>query len=154
MQALNNIKHAFIGLLIYFFGKLILNVPMIYLLHYIGIDAYYGATVATLLTQLIAVSYLIYILYSKYEVRYGDTIRKTYKILLSLLVMMTSLYLLNTIYPVNAINRVDALFEILVYGIVGASTYIGMSFITKSINDIFGNRILDIILIKLKIKKA
>lgn len=154
MQALNNIKHALIGLLIYFFGKVILNVPMIYLLHYIGIDAYYGATIATLMSQFIGAVYLIFTLYNKYEVRYNDTIKKGYKILLSLFVMMTSLYLLNIIYPVNAINRVDALFEIIVYGLVGASVYIGMCFITKLVNDIFGTRILDIILIKLKIKKA
>lgn len=154
MQALNNIKHALVGLLIYFFGKVILNVPMIYLLHYVGIEAYYGATVATLLSQLMGVIYLVYIFYTKYEVRYNNTITKGYKILLSLVIMMMSLSLLNIIYPIGALTRVEALFEIIIYTLVGATTYLGSGFITKLIYDIFGNNFINMILVKLRIKKA
>lgn len=154
MQSLNNIKHAMIGLLISFAGKLILNVPFMFLLHNIGIDAYYGSTITNLFTQFIAIGYMLYIFRKQYGVAFKPTIINGLKTMSSVIAMFTVIYIISLVYPVDALNRVDALFQTLFYSIIGAAVYIFISFKNKVIINVFGKRIIDIILVKLRLRKS
>jgi O-antigen/teichoic acid export membrane protein len=154
MQALNSIKYVMISLAISFIGKLILNIPMMYLLHSIGVDAYYGATITNFITNSAAIIYMLYILKIKYNVNYKSTLKNVFKITINVAVMMAVILLLNNWFPVSSFNRVGALIEIFVYTTIGGITYLISSYYTKTIYDVFGPRVIDIILVKLKIKKT
>jgi O-antigen/teichoic acid export membrane protein len=153
MQSLNNIKNAMIGLMIAFLLKLFLNIPIMHLLHNIGIDGYFGSTTANLLSYTLAIVYLLYIFRSKYKVYYKDTFKNLLKILLSTTVMYIVIASIAIFMPVNAETRVAALIQTAIYSLIGAVVYIYVSYKTKSINDIFGQRIINIVLVKLRLKK-
>jgi O-antigen/teichoic acid export membrane protein len=154
MQALNSIKYVMVSLGITFIGKIILNVPMMHLVHNLGMEAYYASTITNFITNIGAIIYMLYIIKVKFHVNYKSSITNISKIVLNTTVMMFVLVIMSNFYPVISTNRVGALFEIIVYAIIGASTYIASSHYTNTIKDIFGTRIINILLVKLKIKKA
>lgn len=154
MQSLNNIKHAMTGLFIAFMTKLIINVPVMYMLHNLGIDGYYGSTTANLISYSLAIVYLMVIFNNKYNVKYKETLKNLSKVLLSTIVMYIVISLISVFIPVDATSRGVALIQTLIYSVIGGITYLFFTIKIKLVDQIFGHRIIDLILVKLRLRKA
>lgn len=138
-QTVGKSKVALISLFISFILNAIFNIPFMHLCHYLGFGGYQGATVCTLVTQLIPSIFLIIYIKKKFNFNYKNLIINSCKIILSTLVMMLGLYLISFILPIDSMTRFDALIEAIIYMFVGVLVYVFMLKKTNLVNDLFGN---------------
>ena len=153
-QSLNNSKIALSGLFGSFLCKALFNIPIMYLMVKIGSEAYYGPIVANIIIQGGVSLIMLYALKKKHGFNYGRIFKTMGKIIFSLLIMLIILFGLNFIFPVNVTDRTLSLFVIINYTIVGAITYIVTSHKTGLIKDVFGEELVNKVLIKLHLRKA
>lgn len=137
-QTTNYTKVTILTLLFSFIGNAILNIPMMHLFNNFGIG-YQGASVSTLITQIIPIIFLLFFINKKLKVNYKKTIISIAKVTLSSLIMLLSLFLLSKIYPLNCLTRGKALIQTIVYAIIGIAIYLFLVIKLKIIKDIFGN---------------
>ena len=149
-QTVGKTKIALISLLISFILNAIFNIPFMHLCDYIGIGGYQGATVCTLVTQILPAVFLIIYIKKSFNFNYKDLTKNTLKILLCNILMMITLYLIKLIYPINSLTRIGSLLECLIYGIIGCIIYIFLLIKLGLFKDLFGN---SRILKKLKLVK-
>ena len=121
-QTTNNTKITILTLFISFLGNAILNIPMMHLLNKWHI-AYQGASVATLITQLIPIIFLMIFIHKKLNVKYKETYITIIKIIISSLIMLGILYLITFIYPINCTTKIPALIQTIIYSILGVIIY-------------------------------
>ncbi|MBO5182996.1 MAG: oligosaccharide flippase family protein [Bacilli bacterium] len=139
LQTVNKSKVALVTLFISFILNAIFNIPFMHLCHYLGIGGYQGATVCTLVTQVLPALFLFIYTKKKFNFDTKFLVSNGFKIILSTMVMMITLYLVSIFYPINSINRFSALIECLVYGIVGFIMYAFMIYKTGVFKELFGN---------------
>lgn len=137
-QTTNYTKITILTLFLSFIGNAILNIPMMHLLNNWNI-AYQGASVATLITQIIPIIFLLIFIHKKLKVTYKQTIKIIIKVLLASGIMIFILYLLTFIYPLNTLTKFSSLLQTIIYSIVGIIVYIFLSFKLGIIKDIFEN---------------
>ena len=153
-QSLNDSKIALTGLFGSFLCKVIFNIPIMYLMVKIGSEAYFGPIVANVIIQGGVSLIILYALKKKHGFNYGYIFKTMWKTMLSLLIMFTILFGMNLIFPVNVTDRTLSLIVIVVYALVGAITYILVSYKTGLMSQVFGEEFLNKILVKLHIRKA
>lgn len=149
-QTLNDSRLALGTLTGSFLGKLLLNIPSMYLFHHLGIGVYYGPVVTSLVVQLIAIIIMLYFLHKKYQVNYNIAFNNSIKIILISLIMLVSLKIVSLFYVIEATTRMAALVEVLIYSTIGAIIYIVISYKSKIIHQIFGEKFLKTIMDKFK----
>lgn len=137
-QTTNYTKITILTLLFSFLGNALLNIPMMNLLNKFEI-AYQGASVSTLITQIIPIIFLMYFIHKKLKVNYKKTIKTTLKITISSLIMLLVLYLISLIYPLNCLTKGKALIQTIIYAIGGITAYLFFIIKLGVIKDLFGN---------------
>lgn len=140
-QTLNHTKQVLITLTSAFLLNFIGNIPCMIICHKLGIAAYHGASIATLITELGPALYLLLYLKKEHNLKFEELKNKILKILLSTGAMLIGLYLLSTIYKLSSLNRIGSLIQIIVYMIVGGSIYIYISYKTGLIKDLLGDKL-------------
>ena len=153
-QSLNDSKIALTGLFGSFLCKVIFNIPIMYLMVRIGSEAYFGPILANVLIQGGVSLIMLFALKKKYGFNYSNIFKTLWKTLFALIVMMAVLFILNFVFPVNVVDRMVSLLVIIVYTIIGAITYILVSYKTGLMEKVFGKEFLDKILVKLHIRKV
>ncbi len=138
-QTTNNTKTTIITLFISFIGNALLNIPMMHLCHIWKIG-YQGASVSTLITQIIPSIYLLYFIHKKLEVDYKDTFTNIVKIVVASLIMLLCLKLLSIVYPINATTRFKGLIQTGVYAIIGSVIYFGIMFKNGMFKSLLGDK--------------
>ena len=153
MQTLNNTKVTFIALLTSFIGKVILNIPFMHMCKYIGIPLYLGPIMVTLITQGMAIIYIVYILKKHYQIKFKETLKAFSKIVLGTLVMLLVLILLERFISINITNRFMSVLYIGIYMIIGILVYGIIMIKTKILEQVLGNNFINNILKKLHLSK-
>ena len=139
IQTMNDTKvsvRALIGVLV---GKIVLNIPVMYLLYKIQIAAYYGPIVTNLITQTFAIIYILYVLNSKYKINYQDSLNKFLKLIFTSTIMFVSLKIMTIFIPLDSLTRIDALVETIIYTAVGALIFAITAHKLNLINEVFGS---------------
>ena len=149
-NALDNPKVALGTLLGSFILKAILNVPMMHLFKFIGIEAYYGTIFTTMLVQGVSVIYLLYKLKKLYKVSYRTSINPTIKIILINGIMILSLMIIRLFLGEFETTRLWALLEIIIYASIGVIIYFVLSLKNNIFNEVFGKEFVNNITLKLK----
>jgi O-antigen/teichoic acid export membrane protein len=149
-NALDNPKVALSALFGSFILKAILNVPMMNLFNFIGLDAYYGAIFTTMLVQGLSVIYLLYKLKKTYKVSYKETIKPAIKIIMINFIMLLSLMIIRLFIGEAPHTRFYSILEILLYAIVGIVIYLVLSIKNNILNEVFGKEFIDKIFNKFK----
>ena len=139
-QTLGHTKQVLSTMLVAFILNLIGNIPWMYLCHTLGIEAYHGATISTLITELIPSLYLLLYLKKKHSLKFRETFNKGIKVLLCNLIMFICLYLVSIVYPIDSLTRGKAFIELIVYMIVGIVVYFITSYLTGTMRDILSER--------------
>ncbi len=153
LQGLQKFKIIYINTIAGLVINTILDIPMIFLLHKLGLPDYYGTIVASMIGC--TVSYIIVLIYLKKNLKfdYKLVLNTIYKTLVPTLSMIIVLLLLKLILPItNSINLVFII-KLFIYIILGAITYLTTSYYNKNLENVFGTEYINKILIKLHLKK-
>lgn len=153
MQTLNNTKVTFIALLTSFIGKVILNIPFMHLCKYMSIPLYLGPIMVTLITQGMAIIYIVYILKRDYEIKFKETLKVFIKIIIATLIMLLVLILMKNFINFGITSRLLSIIYILIYAFVGIIVYGLIMIKTKLLNQVLGDKFINNILKKMHLKK-
>lgn len=149
-QSMNETKIALGSLVGSFIAKAALNIPMMHLCKTVGIEAYFGPTITNAIVEFSALLIVLALLKKKYNFNYNDTIKCLLKISFALIIMLLVLNIMNSFINISSHTRFASLISIIIYSIVGAIVYIGITLKLGLIKDIFGDKIINKILGKLK----
>lgn len=152
MQTLNNTKVTFIALLTSFIGKVILNIPFMHLCKYMSIPLYLGPIMVTLITQGMAIIYIVYILKRDYEIKFKETLKVFIKIIIATLIMLLALILMKNFINFDITSRLLSILYILIYAFVGIIVYGLIMIKTKLLNQVLGDKFINNILKKMHLK--
>lgn len=150
VQILKDYKMVFISLISGFITKLILNIPLLYGFHKMGLPAYYGAITATILGYLVCAFICLTFLNKKYKVDYEETLKRLLDVIYAVLVMAIVLLLLKVFFPLTTTNRLLNILIIIIYTIIGGIIYLGITIKNGSLYKVFGNDIIVKIIKKFK----
>ena len=149
-QSMNKSKISLGALFGSFILKLLLNIPMMYLLSYIGIESYYATIVTNILVQGVATIFIMLSIKKEYKLNYKEILRVGLKTLLCLFVMLVSLTLFTLILPLNTTSRISSILIIIPYVLLGASLYLFVAYKINLISDVFGEKNIKNIIRKIK----
>lgn len=152
LQSVNDTKLTLVTLSISFLGKLILSIPMMYLLNNFEI-AYFGPILSTLIPQILAITCAIIIINKKYQISFKNSIENIIKTILSTLIMLVVLKIVNVFIPMTEITRGMSLVYIVLYASIGGVTYLLCAYKSKLLENVLGKNFLNKIF-KRKLKKS
>lgn len=141
LQSLKDYKAVLICLMVGVIIKLILNVNLIIAFDNMHFPAYYGVITASILGYFISFVISLIILRKKYNISFDGVIKNFIEIMCASLLMTVILYLLKFIVPLYSTNRIFNIFIILFYSLIGIIVYFIYSLKTKTIKNIFGNKL-------------
>lgn len=154
LQALNKFsavyKSTITGLII----NMSLNIPLMYLFNYLGLEPYLGAIFATGTGYLVAFIIALRTLKKDHDLNYKDTIKTFGRILVPTIAMIIVVVLLKMIIPINLYNKISCIIYIAIISIVGAIIYLGISYKTGLLEKVFGKNYLNKIIKKLTFGKV
>lgn len=133
--------------------KVLINVPFIKLFNSMSIHPSYGVITSTMVANICATTFNLLFIKKKIGINYKNTIIKILKSLIPLACMILVVYLLRLVIPVTSSKLMSLVYSLL-YGIVGGAVYLLISMKTKIVYEIFGNNIINKVLIKLRLKKS
>jgi len=150
LQLLKEYKYVFICLLIGLLTNAILNIPLLYAFHKMGLPAYYGSTTSTILgyvaCSFIALSYIN----KKYNVSYEETINRVLNIFLTTMTMVIVLLVFKYLIPFNSDSRLINVLYVCLFTVVGIIVYFTIMFKSRLIYDIFGKGNVEKVLKKIR----
>ena len=154
LQSMNKFKMVYISSISGILVNAILDVPFMLLFDYLGIPAYFGASVATILgfasTVVIATVYLK----KEYHFKFDDTKKTLSKIIVPLITMIVVVILMKLFIPIDYNSRLACIIYIAVIASVGALVYFIVSHKMGLIDEILGDNYMQKLKNKLfKIKK-
>ncbi len=141
VQVMKDYKAVFISLILGLFVKCILNVSLIRTFYSLGLPPYYGVIFASLFGYLTSFGVCIYVLKTKYKVNFGETVTHLMDILCGSSFMYITLFVFSFIVPLDLDNRLLNILVILFYSVVGAIVYFIFVIKTKTLENIFGEKI-------------
>lgn len=154
LQSMNKFKAVYLSVILGFVTNGILDVPMMYLCKYVGIESFIGSIIATCIGYFLSIGISIYYLKKESKgLKFKSTINLTYKILFAVIIMFMVLFPLNKILPFNLYTRSGAMITTIINSIIGAVIYIFITYKLNVINEIFGKEFINKIKNKLHIKK-
>ena len=128
LQALNKSKVTLVVLLTGLILKAVLNVPMMKYLPLIGISSSQGATITTLLVQVISILIILIYLYKKFKINFKGVRRSIIKIFLSGLIMVGVLYILTNFISIGTTTKLSSVIVVGIYALVGGIVYLGLTY--------------------------
>lgn len=141
-QVLKYYKVVFISLLSGLILKSLLNVSLIHEFYNLGLPAYYGSILASILGYLLSFIICLVALNKKCGVNYEFTIKQMMNAICGTMLMVIGLFLLKFIVPISSSIRFLNIAIILVYAVVGIVIYFFYMYRTHSIDAVFGKEFL------------
>jgi len=137
LQGLSKTKLIYISCGLGLITKTILDLPLIYLFHKLGLHAFHGAILASAIGYILSLSIPLITLALKYKFNYNQTLKSIPRLTISIIIL-TSLCLIIKPTILHFTNRIILLFILVLIGILCLIIY---SFINKQILlDLIGER--------------
>ena len=149
-QVLKYYKAVFISLFSGIVLKTLLNVSLINQLYNLGLPAYYGSILASILGYGLSFIICLVVLNKKCGVNYERTLKQSINALCGTVIMVIVLLLVKLVVPISVSQRFLNILIIAVYTIIGAAVYLFYMYKTKSLEEVFGDKLLS----KFKKKRA
>ena len=155
LQSMNKFKAVYLSVILGFVTNGLLDVPMMYLCKYIGIESFIGSIIATCIGYFLSIGVSIYYLKKESkDLKFNTTINITYKVLFAVAIMFMVLFALNKVLPFNLYTRSGAMTVTVINSIIGAIIYIFITYKLNVIDEVFGRDFIDKIKRKLYIKTS
>ena len=142
LQSMNKFKMVYISSITGILVNAIFDVPFMLLFDFLGLPAYWGATVATILGFLSTVVIAMIYLKKEFHFHYQETKRTMGKIIVPLLTMIAVVALMRLFIPINYDSRFACIIYIAVIAIIGALSYFIVSHKMGLIDEILGKNYL------------
>ena len=153
LQGLNKFSAVYKSTITGFLTNMALNIPLMVLFQKIGSAPYLGAIFATATGYIVSFTIALLILKKEHQLKYTDTLKTLGHIVLPTFAMIAVVLLLKIIIPVQLTNKVSCLIYIGIISIIGAITYLGISYKTGLLEHVFGKNYLKKIIKKLTFGK-
>ena len=141
-QVLKYYKIVYISLISGILLKILINVSLMSELYSLGLPAYYGPIIATILAYILSFIICLIAINVNCKINYERTISLSINMLCGTIIMTISLLILKLLIPSYSEVRLINLFIIIIYSIVGSLIYIFYMYKTKTIKEIYGNKLL------------
>lgn len=153
LQSLNKFKTVYVSSIMGFLINALLDVPLMHLFNLMGLEAFYGAILATILGYVFSYIYSLTSLKKSMNFNYSETLDTIKKVFLPIISMFIVLLILNLFVelPTNGIMRMCLVLGL--YTLLGAFVYLGISYKTGLLYEVFGKDYVDKLLRKLHLKK-
>lgn len=151
-QVLKYYKIVFLSLFSGLVLKSLINVSLIKELYHLGLPAYYGSILASIIGYTLSLMICLVALHELCGVNYEETIKQFINTLCGTVLMVIGLLLLKLIVPIASTNRFINIPIVIIYTLVGMIIYFFYMYKTNSIDKIFGEKLLQ--KFKRKNKKA
>lgn len=145
-QGLNEYKTVYLAVIVGFLTNALLDVPLMLLCNKIGIPAYYGASIATIIGFSIAVFIVLRKIKKYPDISYKETWIMLRDMLIALVIMLIVLYVMNLVVPFHLNNKFVSILDICLYALVGGAIYIVLTYYMGIINKLFGKRMVNRVL--------
>lgn len=149
-QVLKYYKVVFVSLFSGLVLKALLNVSLINQLYQLGLPAYYGSVLATILGYGLSFVICLVALNKKCGVNYEKTLKQAINAFCGTVIMVIVLLLVKLVIPISVPQRFLNILIVAVYAVIGAAVYLFYMYKTNSIQEVFGDKLLN----KFKKKKA
>lgn len=153
LQSLNKFKTVYISSIIGFLINALLDVPLMYLFSLIGLEAFYGAILATILGYVFSYFYSLTSLKKSMNFSYKEVLKTIKDVLLPIVCMLISLIILNLFIKLPNSSLIKICLVLILYTIIGALVYLGISYKTGLLNDVFGKEYITRLLNKLHLRR-
>ncbi len=150
VQLMKEYKQVFKSLLAGFLTNVILNIPLLYGFHKMGLPAYFGSTTSTILGYLVCAFMCLSFLKRKYQIHYEETFKKFISIVSAVLVMAIVLLVLRYFMPFTSDSRLISIITVFCYSVIGAVIYLTITTRNGLMQDIYGGNVFQIIWKKLR----
>lgn len=153
LQSLNKFKAVYVSSIMGFLINALLDVPLMHLFNLMGLEAFYGAILATILGYVFSYIYSLTSLKRSMNFNYSeilDTIKKVFLPITSMFIVLVILNLFVKL-PTNGIMRMCLVLGL--YTLLGAFVYLGISYKTGLLYEVFGKDYVDNLLRKLHLKR-
>lgn len=155
LQSMNKFKAVYLSVILGFVTNGLLDVPMMYLCKYIGIESFIGSIIATCIGYFLSIGVSIYYLKKESkDLKFNTTINITYKVLFAVAIMFMVLFALNRVLPFNLYTRSGAMAVTVINSIIGAIIYIFITYKLNVIDEVFGRDFINKIKRKLLLKTS
>ncbi len=128
LQSLNKSKVALSIAFGSLLAKILLNVPAMKYIHLIGIPNYQGATIVTLLIQVVSIAIMFIYLAKEFKITFKGVRKNILMICLSSLAMIGVLYILSYFVSLNVTTRFSAILVTALYVGVGALVFLPLAY--------------------------
>lgn len=153
LQSLNKFKTVYVSSIMGFLINALLDVPLMHLFNLMGLEAFYGAILATILGYVFSYIYSLTSLKKSMNFNYSETLDTIKKVFLPITSMFIVLVILNLFVklPTNGIMKMCLVLSL--YTLLGAFVYLGISYKTGLLYEVFGKDYVDKLLRKLHLKR-
>lgn len=153
LQSLNKFKTVYVSSIMGFLINALLDVPLMHLFNLMGLEAFYGAILATILGYVFSYIYSLTSLKKSMNFNYSETLDTIKKVFLPITSMFIVLVILNLFVklPTNGIMRMCLVLGL--YTLLGAFVYLSISYKTGLLYEVFGKDYVDNLLRKLHLKR-
>lgn len=141
-QVLKYYKVVFLSLFSGLVLKSLINVSLIKELYHLGLPAYYGSILASIIGYTLSLIICLVALHKLCGVNYEETIKQFINTLCGTVLMVIGLLLLKLIVPIASTNRFINIPIVIIYTLVGMIIYFFYMYKTHSIDKIFGEKLL------------
>lgn len=152
LQSMNKFKVVYISAVVGILINTILDVPLMLFFNKLGLPAYFGATVATMIGLSIALVIAMRVLKKEHNFKYKEIFVVFRKMLVPLIAMIIVVVGLKMIIPINYMSKFSAIVYIAIISIVGALVYFVIAYKMKLIDDVLGKNFFDKVISKFKKK--
>ncbi len=137
LQSMNKFKMVYVSSITGILLNIILDVPCMYLLHFMGIPAYYGATLATAIGMSTAVIIAMVILNKEYKFKYKEVFQLLKKALVPLMAMILVVGLMTFVFKSPEV-RFGAVIYLSVISVIGAGVYFLVGYKMGLVDEVLG----------------
>ena len=155
LQSLGKYKLVYLVAISGFLLNALFDVPWMLLFHYIGLEGFLGSIVSSICGFSISVIIgLVGLKKLDKDIHYGKLFKWFTKTLLCGLIMIVPLVILNIVLPVDVTSVGNAILKIILYVLISAPIYLGLSYKFGLLSDLLGEDEIEKILTKLHLRKA
>lgn len=153
LQGLNKFKVVYLSTILGFVSNAILDIPLMLLFNKLGLYPFYGAILSTIIGYSLSVIIGLKSLKKDHQIDFKETLKLLIKIIVPTIAMIIVLIVLKRLIPYNLTSRTSSILFIALNALLGASTYLYISYKMGLLEQVFGKAMLNKIIKKLTFNK-
>lgn len=153
LQSLNSYKYVYSVSIVGFVTNAILDVPLMYLVNYLGFEGFLGSIISSLIGYTLSIILGLVGLHKTYNINYNKAKIWFFKSLLAGICMAIVLFIFNQFINFDLYSYSGAIITVILNVLVGAPIYIFISYKLNLFDDLFGKTYMRKIIKKITFNK-